>query len=68
MASRVPPRKTARTEERRSDAGKLLDLLEEFGPAPELADAIEEAYRERHRGFPEEPRGRTKRRRSTRTS
>ena len=68
MAKRVPPGKKAKKPERRSNAEGLIEFLRETTPRPELADAIERAYKERHRGFSEGPRGRTKRRRSTRTS
>jgi len=68
MATRVPPGKKAKKPERRSNAEGLVEFLLKTGPRLELADAIEKVYKERHRGFSERPRGRSKRRRSTRTS
>jgi len=67
MATRVSPGKKAKNPERRSNAEGLIEFLRETTPRPELADAIEKAYKERHRGFSERPRGRSKRRQSTRS-
>jgi hypothetical protein len=67
MATRVPPRKKAKKPERRSNAEGLIELLREMGPQPELADAIQKVYDERHHGASKRPRGRSTRRPSTRT-
>jgi hypothetical protein len=65
MASSTPQGKKSVPGWEPFDAKAFFEYLREMGPQPELADAIEEAYKERHRGFSEGPRGRTQRRRST---
>jgi len=67
MAKRVPQKKKAESTARRSNAEGLIELLREMGPQPDLADAIQKVYDERHRGVSKRPRGRSKRQRSTRT-
>jgi hypothetical protein len=68
MAKLSPPRKVAGSRRRRSEPEGLVEFLLRTGPRHDLADAIEKAYEERHRGLHEGNGGRTKRRRSTRTS
>jgi hypothetical protein len=67
MATRVPQGKKAKKPERRSNAEGILEYLRDMGPQPDLAEAIQKVYDERHRGVSKRPRGRSKRRRSTRT-
>lgn len=65
MAARAPHSRKQAPEREVFDAEGLIKYLRRIGPQPELADAIEEVYKERHRGFSEGPRGRARRRRST---
>ena len=68
MAKRAPHAKKSAKPRRRSNAEGLIELLREIGPQPEMADAIEEVYRETHPEYSSCKRGQYTRRRSTRTS
>lgn len=66
MASKVPPGKKRPRKPAKGSYEALLRYFEEFGPNPELADAIQAAYEESHGGPAVPARGRKRRRPSTR--
>ena len=66
MASKVPPGKKPSRKPKKGSFEALLQYFEEFGPNPQLAEAIQAAYEESHGGPAVTARGRKKRRQSTR--